>query len=40
MTVFKARPKFNSDLTNLASGVHEEFDERLDPQTWTNASPE
>ena len=26
------RPKINPDLKDVASGVHEEFDERLDPQ--------
>lgn len=31
ITVSDARPKINPDLTDVATGVHEEFDERLDP---------
>lgn len=27
-----ARPKINPDLTDVARAVHEEFDDRLDPQ--------
>lgn len=32
ITMFNAEPTINPDLTDVASGVHEEFDERLDPR--------